>query len=331
MALIGDFQLQALIGLGHQRALLIDLLLRRAVGLLGQRQTFLTGFQLHRRLLGAFVSEQGELLPARLVGVVAGHVLFPLGFVGGQLRQAVFILVTRFATMADLGFQSGHFGADLIVFGLRRLHAICRREMALAGGFKRRFRFPQGSRLRFEFIDRLTDALRQTFLLGPRLVAPQEPQKLLLAGQFRVVFAVLTSDRSLRFEALHLQREFAADVLDAGQILARIREPTLRFLAPLLVFGDPGRLFEKHPQFVRSGLDDARDGSLSDDRVGTRPEAGTKKKIGDVLAPDVQVVDVILGLAVARQQALDRQLAVLRPLTADPPQRIVKNELHRRP
>ena len=38
------------------------------------------------------------------------------------------------------------------------------------------------------------------------------------------------------------------------------------------------------------------------------------------------VVDVVLGLTSARQQALDRQLGVLRPLAGDTPERVVEDQ-----
>ena len=107
---------------------------------------------------------------------------------------------------------------------------------------------------------------------------------------------VLAGDFGLRFELFHLAAEFEADVLDARQVLARVLEAVLGFLAPFLVLGDAGRLFEEDAQVVGLGLDDARDHALADDGVGARPEAGAEEEVDDVLAADVQVVDVVVGL-----------------------------------
>jgi len=109
-----------------------------------------------------------------------------------------------------------------------------------------------------------------------------------------MVFAILAGDAGLTFEPFHLQTEFKADIFDPGQVLARVGETVLCFLAPFLVAGHTGRLFEKYPQLVRLGLDDSRDGSLADDRVGARTQTGTEKEVGDILATDMQVVDVVL-------------------------------------
>jgi hypothetical protein len=45
----------------------------------------------------------------------------------------------------------------------------------------------------------------------------------------------------------------------------------------------------------------------------------------------MQVVDVVLGLAITRQQALDRQLRILRPLPGETAERVVEDQFDRRP
>ena len=120
------------------------------------------------------------------------------------------------------------------------------------------------------------------------------------------------------------------DVLDAREILARVGEPAFGFPAPLLVLRDAGRFLEKDAQLFGLGLDDARDHSLLDDRVGARAEAGAEEEVVDVAAAHRNVVDVVGRIAVARQHALDRQLGVLAPLAADAPWLLSKIELDRR-
>src|SRR5207237_5700875 len=70
--------------------------------------------------------------------------------------------------------------------------------------------------------------------------------------------------------------------------------------------------------------------SLLDDRVGTRAEARAEEEIVDIASPDRDVVDVVAGIAVAREQPLDRQLRILTPLPADPSFAVVEEELDRR-
>ena len=100
-------------------------------------------------------------------------------------------------------------------------------------------------------------------------------------------------------------------------------------LAPLLVARDAGGLLEEHAQLLGLGLDDARDHALLDDRVGARPEAGAEEHVGDVAPAHVRAVDVVAGLAVALQHALDRDLGVLRPLPRGAAQRVVEDQLDR--
>ena len=233
--------------------------------------------------------------------------------------------------MPDLGFQSGHFGIGVEQGALGVMHAVAAGKVGFARFLKPGFGFAQRGILRFQVDDRAFDFARKAFAFSLRVVAPQQPEQLLLARQFVVVFAILPRDRRLPFESLHLRTEFDPYVLDAREIFAGIGDSVFGFLAPFLVFRDAGRFFEEHAQFVGFRLDDAGNRSLADDGVGARTEAGAEKQVGDVLAANVQIVDVVLGLAGARQQALHRQLGILRPLAGNPSKRVVEDEFDRRP
>ena len=103
--------------------------------------------------------------------------------------------------------------------------------MAFPGFLKPGFGFMQRRVPPFQFVDRLFDLACQPFAFGLRLVAPQQPQQLLLARQLVVVFAVLPGNGRLPFETFHLRAEFRTDVFDAGQVFARVAEAVP--LAPL--------------------------------------------------------------------------------------------------
>ena len=90
---------------------------------------------------------------------------------------------------------------------------------------------------------------------------------------------VLLGHLGLACQAPDLAAELVADVVDAGEVLARVLQPVLGLLAPLLVLGDAGGLFEEEAQLVGLGLDDARDHALVDDGVGARPEAGAEEEV----------------------------------------------------
>ena len=142
--------------------------------------------------------------------------------------------------------------------------------------------------------------------------------------------AVLGGDLRLRFELFELGAELLPDVLDPREILARVGDPRLGFLAPLLVLRHARRFLEEDAQLLRLGLDHTRDHPLLDDRVGARTETRAQEQVVDVAAPDRDVVDVVRRIAVARQHALDRELRVLAPLPADAALAVVEVELDRR-
>ena len=121
----------------------------------------------------------------------------------------------------------------------------------------------------------------------------------------RFLVAVFGRELRLRFQLGELRGKLAADVFDAGQVLARVGEPGLGLAAALLVLGHAGGFLEEHTQLVGLGLDHARNHPLLDDRVGARPEAGAEEQIVDVAAADRNVVDVVDGVAVAREHPLD--------------------------
>jgi hypothetical protein len=138
---------------------------------------------------------------------------------------------------------------------------------------------------------------------------------------------VLLRHLGLAFQLLDLVAQLVADVLDAGDVLAGVGEAVLGLAAALLVLGDAGRLLEEEAQLLGLGLDDARDHALLDDGVGARPQAGAHEEVDHVAPADVQVVDVVGGLAVAVEHALDGDLGVLRPLAAGAALAVVEMQL----
>ena len=82
-------------------------------------------------------------------------------------------------------------------------------------------------------------------------------------------------------------------------------------------------------KFLGSRLDHAGDHALLDDGVGARPQARAQEQVVDVAAAHRNIVDVVGRVAIARENALDRQLGVAAPLPADPALAIVEVELDR--
>jgi len=138
-------------------------------------------------------------------------------------------------------------------------------------------------------------------------------------------------DLGLLFQPLDLRPEFLADVGEAGEVVAGVREPMLGFAPPLLVLGHSRRFLEKHAQFLGPRLDDARNHPLLDDGVRTRAQARAEKNVLHVAAAHMSVVDEVGRFAVPLQYALYRDLGVLGPLTRRPAEAVVEEQLDARP
>jgi hypothetical protein len=322
---------QPLFGLGNFRALAVDRLQSRGVLLLGERQAFLPRFEAQLPLFDLLISDQQQALPALVVGRQLPGLSLPMRPVVGQLGEPRLVLAARIPPVANLGFQPCNLGIGRKEVTLCRMHPVAGGKMSFARLLETSLEITQGRVPGFEIGRRLFDLARQPLTLRLRFIAPQQPEQLLLACELVAVFTILASDTGLTLEALHLGPELEANVFDPRQVLACVAQAVLGLLASFLVTGDTGCLFEKNTQFVRLGFDDSRNGPLADDGVSAGPEAGTEKEVGDVLAANMQVVDVVLGLAVARQQALDREFRILRPLAGETTERVVEDQFDRRP
>ncbi len=104
----------------------------------------------------------------------------------------------------------------------------------------------------------------------------------------------------LLLEVHELLVDLLAQVRQAGEVVARMLDPVLRLAAPLLVFGDSGRLLQEASHVLRLRLDEPRDHSLLDDRVTAMPaKTRAEEDLRDVFAPATAVVQVVLRSAIA--------------------------------
>src|SRR5690606_17379578 len=104
--------------------------------------------------------------------------------------------------------------------------------------------------------------------------------------------------------------DLLAQVGQALEVLARVLDPVLGLAAALLVLGDAGGLLQVHAQVLRARLDDLADHALLDDRVAARPQAGAQEQVGDVAPAALAAVEVVAGLAVAADGALEDRTSV---------------------
>jgi hypothetical protein len=327
MSLVGLGQAQGLLGIAQVAAGLGDIGTRCLQGILGRGQAG-RGFLVAGGGGGGTATGilQQEIPARRILGQLA-LLAMPVGVLDAQLIQARFQPRARIAQMADLGFEAADFGIGREHFGLRRMQGVRRRIMALARMLDTRLDFAQLRRLRLDAIDGFIHIARQALAVLPGVVALLQPEQGLLARHALVQVAILLRHGRLRLQMADLRFQFVANVLDAGQVLAGILQPVLGFLAALLVLGDAGSFFEEQAQIVRLGLDDAGNHALTDDGVGAGAKAGAQEEVDHVAAPDVQVVDVVAGVAFPVEHALDGDFGVLAPLAGGLAHMVVEEQL----
>ena len=329
MGLMGLLDFQLLLAIGRPRFQALQFLERLRMIFLDLRRQIHLCVQALFRFLDAQAGDFLCFFPGLAVAGQFFRRLRPMRQFVFQLYQPCFELAARFAPMADFRLQPGNFGIGRVHLALRIVQGVAGSEMGLAHFLGPRLGLAQGGALGFEFGRRPFDIERQALTLGLGFALLQQPQQLLFLHQLFVERVIAAGNFGLRCQTFDLVAEFLADILDPQQILAGIFQPTLSFLAPLLVAGNARRLFEKNAQIVRPRLDDARDHALADDRVSPRTQPGTEKKIGDVLAPDLLVVDEVIRLASPGQHPLDRQFRILRPLPERAAKKIVENQFDR--
>ena len=248
----------------------------------------------------------------------------------GQLRDLLRESRFRFAGERQLLLEPRHLGiggvkpallfvqrvAGGVVIGPQRL------ELSLRGAQFRLQRLERdGQRRHF----------RRAFVADANgVLLLREPHEVLRLLEAPFQLAIFGRDPCLRREALELVAQLQPDVLDARQVLARVREAPFGLLAPLLVLRHAGGFFEEDAQLLGLGLDDAGNHPLLDDRVGARAQARAEEQVVDVAAADGNVVDVVRRVAVARQHALDGDFRVLAPLAADAALAVVEMQFDRR-
>ena len=140
---------------------------------------------------------------------------------------------------------------------------------------------------------------------------------------------VATRRRRLSLQVSQLLLYLVAEVAQAREVLARLRNAALGLLALLLVPRDAGRLLQERTHVLGLGLDHAGDHVLLDDRVAARAQPGAKEQLGDVLAAAAHAVQEIRRLPVARDEALQRDLGVVRVLAAELAVGVVEHEFDR--
>ena len=245
---------------------------------------------------------------------------------GARRFQSLF----QIALVGDLLFDARQFAADPVTACLHGAQRFAGLALLHATGLDLRF----GRALLGQDLLQLELVLGQQFALMAQfaieLAIFERLELRVLVQALGLQGLVLLGGARLALEMVDLLVHFLAQVGQALEVLARVADARLGLLAPFLVLGNAGGLFQVNAQVFGPGLDDLRDHALLDDGVAARAKAGAQEQIGDVASPAARAIEVIVGLAIAADRTLDRYFGVAGVLAADRAFRVVENQLDRR-
>ena len=258
-----------------------------------------------------------------------------VGPAGGPLR-ALFLqgrqpLLDTLAPLDDktyLGLQPSYLGAGFIQQTLRLVDLVTGTVVGLAHRFEVGLSMAQVGDPALHRVARGLAVHCDSGLFGLGVGQPEVPQLVLPEGHIRLQSLVLLCHLGLLLQLVQVGTEFAQNVLHPRQVLPCIAQAVFGFTATFLVFGYSRSLFKKEPQLFGFGLDDAADGALPDDGVGTWPQAGAQKDVLHVAPTHGLVVDVVAAGAITRQHPFHRNFGKLAPLPAGPVVGVLEHQLH---
>src|SRR5690606_20046129 len=295
-------------GLGGLAAVRVPTLLPVGQRGLGLAQGVLAGFVALAEGVQRGLGLGDRLLQDRQSFLVTADVLSQLGdrilglFAGAQ--QALRQLALVGDLLLDTRQRAAHFVAGSLG-AVERLH----RVLALHTAF---FKRALGLALLGDQLLQAGLFLRQPFAQHAQLRVQRAVFQRL---PFSVADPAFGLDRGVLFCLPRLPRQVAqlladllAQVVETIEVFARVADSGLGFLAPLLVLGDAGGLLQVHAQVLGPCLDDLADHPLFDDRIAAWPQARAQEQVGDVAPAALGAVEVVVALAIARDQALDRDL-----------------------
>src|SRR5579864_5219388 len=260
--------------------------------------------------------------------LIARHMHGELTQRAGCLRQVVALALAQLAGVLERLLEARDLGARLVVARLDRRHALGVLGLGRALLLERRFRGTLAGELRLH--GELAGTQGRIVNLGATVeIAQLQRDQLRREAPLGLLQALIASrSGGLPLQVAYLLVDLIAQILQPLEVLARLGDPHLGFLATLLVTGDAGRLLDEGAHVLALGVDDARDHPLLDDGVAARSEPGPEEEIGDVFAPAAHTVDEIGRLAVARDLPFEGDLGVTRVGAADLAVGVIEYQLH---
>ena len=238
------------------------------------------------------------------------------------------LVLARLARVLDGLLEARDLGAHGIELRLHRVEAVHRLGLLGADFFDLGFDAMLPRQRQVERVLQRRDLAIVRVQLLVELEPAQRQQLRLHEAFFLFQFLVARGGLGLLLQFRQLRLEFLADVFHAREILARVLDAAFGLAPAFLVFRNARGFLDEAAQILGLGLDDARHHALLDDRVGARSQAGAEENVGDVLAPALGAVEIIIGLAVAPGLAADGDFGVTGVLTAGRSVAVVEDELH---
>ena len=150
--------------------------------------------------------------------------------------QALHHALTAFDHKADLRLQAAHIGAGLVQQTLGLIDVIARGVMRLAHSFQIGLNTSQIGQAALQRVHGAGGICLDFGLIRLGLTAFQKPLLMLLERDLRLQRIELARHLGLLLQLVQVGIEFTQDIVNAGQVLARIREAIFRLTPALLVF-----------------------------------------------------------------------------------------------
>src|SRR5690606_9894723 len=150
------------------------------------------------------------------------------------------------------------------------------------------------------------------------------------AALLRLELLVPLGGIRLSLQVVELLLDLVSQIGEALEVLPRMTNAVLGLAAPLLVLRDACRFLEKRAKLLRLRLDEPGNHPLLDDRIAVRAEPSAEENMRDVLAAAAAAVQEVLRGAIARDDATDRNLVVVRVRPRDRTIGVIEHELDAR-
>ena len=151
------------------------------------------------------------------------------------------------------------------------------------------------------------------------------------APLLRPVDLVAFGDGGLALQVHETPADVLAPIAQALQVVPGTVDAVLRLATAFPVLGDSRRFLQENPELLRLRFDQAGNRPLLDDGVAARSETGSQKHVHHVAATALRSVEEVLGVALASNLALYRNLGKCGVASTEAAIAVVEDQFHRSP